>query len=110
MATRLFGNLLTWLSDHDSDVFFVGTANDIARVPPEFVRAERFDGTFFVDLPEGKEKDKIWTMYRHLFGIPESQARPDDTDWTGAEIRFVPSFPFRSPRDLLFFCSRSCCS
>jgi SpoVK/Ycf46/Vps4 family AAA+-type ATPase len=87
VATRLFGNLLTWLSDHDSDVFFIGTANDIARLPPEFVRAERFDGTFFVDLPQGKEKDTIWAMYRQLFAIPESQARPDDTDWTGAEVR-----------------------
>jgi hypothetical protein len=87
VSTRLFGNLLTWLSDHDSDVFFIGTANDISRLPPEFVRAERFDGTFFVDLPEGKEKDNIWAMYRQHFAIPESQARPDDTDWTGAEIR-----------------------
>jgi hypothetical protein len=87
VSTRLFGNLLTWLADHESDVFFVGTANDIARLPPEFVRAERFDATFFVDLPQGKEKDCIWAMYRRQFGIPEGQARPDDTDWTGAEVR-----------------------
>jgi hypothetical protein len=26
-------------------------------------------------------------MYRSQFGIPEGQARPNDTDWTGAEIR-----------------------
>ena len=26
-------------------------------------------------------------MYRTQFGIPASQIRPDDTDWTGAEIR-----------------------
>jgi hypothetical protein len=87
VATRLFGHLLTWLSDHESDVFVVATANDISRLPPEFSRAERFDALFFVDLPDGKEKDSIWSMYRQQFGIPESQARPDDTDWTGAEIR-----------------------
>jgi len=29
----------------------------------------------------------IWTQYRRLYAIPQSQARPDDTDWTGAEIR-----------------------
>jgi SpoVK/Ycf46/Vps4 family AAA+-type ATPase len=87
VATRLFGHLLTWLSDHDSDVFFVGTAHDIARLPPEFVRAERFDATFFVDLPQGREKDSIWTLYRQQFGIADSQARPDDTDWTGAGVR-----------------------
>src|SRR5262245_12486382 len=41
VSTRLFGNLLTWLADHESDVFFVGTSNDISRLPPEFARAER---------------------------------------------------------------------
>jgi hypothetical protein len=29
VSTRLFGTLLTWLSDHESDVFFVATANDV---------------------------------------------------------------------------------
>jgi SpoVK/Ycf46/Vps4 family AAA+-type ATPase len=72
VSTRLFGTLLTWLSDHDSDVFFVGTCNDISKLPPEFSRAERFDAVYFIDLPTGKEKDNV---------------RPPDTDWTGAEIR-----------------------
>src|SRR5215468_2461689 len=87
VSTRLFGNLLTWLSDHESDVFFVGTSNDISKLPPEFTRAERLDGIFFLDLPIAAEKDAIWAMYRNLFGIPATQARPDDTSWTGAEIR-----------------------
>jgi hypothetical protein len=87
VATRLFGTLLTWLSDHATDVFFVGTCNDISKLPPEFARAERFDGVFFLDLPTAPEKDAIWALYRRLFSIPESQARPDDTSWTGAEVR-----------------------
>ena len=87
VATRLFGTLLTWLSDHTSDVFFVGTSNDISKLPPEFARAERFDATFFIDLPHAQEKDLIWAQYRQQFAIPESQARPDDTSWTGAEIK-----------------------
>src|SRR4029077_1415331 len=49
--------------------------------------AERFDGIFFVDLPDAREKEGIWAMYRRQVGIPEGQARPDDTDWTGAEVR-----------------------
>jgi hypothetical protein len=56
VSTRLFGHLLTWLSDHESDVFVVATANDISRLPPEFSRAERFDGLFFIDLPSSPEK------------------------------------------------------
>lgn len=87
VSTRLFGNLLTWLSDHTSDVFFVGTSNDISKLPPEFTRAERFDGLFFLDLPNTKEKEAIWAMYQGHFNIPQNQARPDDSCWTGAEIR-----------------------
>jgi len=87
VSTRLFGNLLTWLSDHESDVFFVGTSNDISKLPPEFTRAERFDGVFFLDLPNAVERDAIWTLYRQQFGIPENQTRPDDTSWTGAEVK-----------------------
>jgi hypothetical protein len=87
VATRLFGTLLSWLADHDTDVFFIATANDISRLPPEFTRAERMDATFFLDLPFGKDKDLIWQMYRSQYGIAEEQGRPDDTDWTGAEIK-----------------------
>ena len=87
VSTRLFGNLLTWLSDHESDVFFVGTSNNISQLPPEFTRAERFDGVFFLDLPSIGERDTIWTLYRSHFGIPQNQQRPDDSSWTGAEIR-----------------------
>jgi ATPase family associated with various cellular activities (AAA) len=87
VSTRMFGTLLSWLSDHESDVFFVGTSNDISKLPPEFTRAERFDGVFFLDLPAGAEKDAIWQMYRRRYDISDHQARPDDTDWTGAEIR-----------------------
>lgn len=87
VSTRLFGTVLSWLSDHTSDVFFIGTCNDVSRLPPEFSRAERFDGLYFLDLPGTAEKEKIWQMYRAEYGVPESQAQPDDTDWTGAEIK-----------------------
>ncbi len=87
VSARLFGTLLTWLNDHETDVFFVGTLNDVSKLPPEFSRAERFDGVFFVDLPGQREKQIIWQMYLHRFGLSTKQQRPVDTDWTGAEIR-----------------------
>jgi hypothetical protein len=87
VSTRLFGTLLTWLSDRTSDVFFLGTCNDISKLPPEFSRAERLDACFFLDLPTSAEKDAIWRLYQEQYGIPASQAHPDDTDWTGAEVR-----------------------
>jgi ATPase family associated with various cellular activities (AAA) len=87
VSTRLFGHLLTWLADHESDVFVVATANDISKLPPEFTRAERFDGVFFVDLPSAAEKALIWRQYRRQFHIAENQAQPEDVSWTGAEIK-----------------------
>ncbi len=76
-----------WLNDHESDVFFVGTCNDASKLPPEFARAERFDGVFFVDLPGRDQKDAIWGIYTRHYGLDAKQARPDDTNWTGAEIK-----------------------
>jgi hypothetical protein len=87
VTARVFGSLLTWLNDHESDVFFVGTCNDASKLPPEFARAERFDGVFFVDLPGRDQKDAIWGIYQNFYGLDAKQARPDDTNWTGAEIK-----------------------
>jgi SpoVK/Ycf46/Vps4 family AAA+-type ATPase len=87
VTARVFGSLLTWLNDHESDVFFVGTCNDASKLPPEFARAERFDGVFFVDLPGREQKDAIWGIYLGVYGLDATQVRPDDTNWTGAEIK-----------------------
>ena len=87
VTARVFGRLLTWLNDHTSDVFVVATCNDISRLPPEFARAERFDGVFFVDLPNRQQRDDIWQIYIHEFELDADQQQPDDDNWTGAEIR-----------------------
>jgi ATPase family associated with various cellular activities (AAA) len=87
VSTRLFGTILTWLADHESDVFFIGTANDVSRLPPEFTRAERLDALFFLDVPGAAEKPRIWDLYRRKFDIAAGQRTPDAAAWTGAEIR-----------------------
>ena len=87
VASRMFGTFLSWLNDHESDVFVVCTANDVSKLPPEFGRSERFDGIFFLDLPSREEKDAIWNIYLQLFEIDRTQRRPDDLHWTGAEIK-----------------------
>jgi hypothetical protein len=87
VSARMFGTFLTWLSDHESDVFVVATSNDVTKLPPEFSRAERWDGTFFLDLPGQRERDAIWRMYVEKFCIAPNQPRPNDRDWTGAEIK-----------------------
>jgi SpoVK/Ycf46/Vps4 family AAA+-type ATPase len=87
VSARMFGSLLTWLNDHTSDVFFVATCNDISKLPPEFSRAERFDGVFFVDLPSAPQRRAIWQIYLRMFDIDIDQQLPSDEGWTGAEIR-----------------------
>jgi hypothetical protein len=83
----MFGTFLSWLNDHESDVFVVCTANDVSKLPPEFGRSERFDGIFFLDLPGQEERAAIWNIYLDLFHIERPAQKPDDTDWTGAEIK-----------------------
>ncbi len=87
VTPRVFGSLLTWLNDHESEAFFVGTCNDTWKPPPEFARAQRFDGVFFVDLSGREQKDGIWSIDTRHYGLDAKQARPDDAQWTGAESR-----------------------
>jgi SpoVK/Ycf46/Vps4 family AAA+-type ATPase len=87
VSTRLFGTFLTWLNDHQSDVVCVATTNNIQQLPPEFARAERFDGVFFIDLPGDQQKERIWEICLSMFDLDASQRKPSTTDWTGAEIR-----------------------
>lgn len=87
VSARMFGSLLSWLSDHESEVFVVCTANDVSKLPPEFARAERFDAIFFLDLPGEEEKQTIWSQYLHEYALDVEQKRPADGGWTGAEIK-----------------------
>lgn len=87
VSSRMFGTVLSWLNDHTSDVFVVCTANDVSRLPPEFGRSERFDGIFFLDLPDREEKQAIWEIYLSMFEIDRDQELPDDAEWSGAEIK-----------------------
>ena len=42
-SSRAFATLLSWMSDHKSPVFVIGTSNDYTRLPTEFIRKGRFD-------------------------------------------------------------------
>ena len=68
-------------------MFFIGTCNDASQLPAPFTRAERFDGVFFVDLPGEEQRNQIWDIYLEHFKLDKAQERPDDANWTGAEIK-----------------------
>lgn len=67
-------------------VLVIATCNKLENLPPELRRRFTF-GTFFIDLPTAGERDLIWPIQLQAHGFPLDSERPDDTDWTGAEIR-----------------------
>jgi SpoVK/Ycf46/Vps4 family AAA+-type ATPase len=71
-AARVFGTFLTWMQDKKSEVFVFATANDISRLPPEFLRKGRFDEIFFVDLPLQEEREEI---FRYHLGKRQNKER-----------------------------------
>ncbi|HUP47698.1 MAG TPA: AAA family ATPase [Thermoanaerobaculia bacterium] len=66
LSQRLFGALLTWLQEKKEEVFVIGSANDLSRLPPEFLRKGRFDEIFFVDLPVEEERRNIFSIHLRL--------------------------------------------
>jgi hypothetical protein len=63
VSRRVLGTLLTWMSERRQPVFLVATANDVARLPPEFLRKGRFDELFFVDLPDGDARREALAIH-----------------------------------------------
>ncbi len=59
VTQRLLGTFLRWMQERPPGVFVVATANDVTRLPPEFLRKGRFDEIFFVDLPKPAEREAI---------------------------------------------------
>nr|ARW60508.1 hypothetical protein [Polysiphonia sp.] len=60
---RVTNIFLTWLSEKKEQVFVVATANTINKLPTELLRKGRFDEIFFVDLPNFKERLKIFQIH-----------------------------------------------
>lgn len=69
-------------------VCFVATCNGLDVLPPALKRRFKL-GTWMFDLPDAEEKAGMWDLNLKKFDIAKPQARPDDTDWTGADIRNV---------------------
>jgi hypothetical protein len=76
VTARLFGTFLTWLNDRTSDSYVTCTCNDISKLPPEFSRAERFDGLWFLDLPSSEQKKAIWDIYLKMFELYQFYFKP----------------------------------
>jgi hypothetical protein len=58
------------------------SAHWVTRRPPTLL-----DGTFFLDLPGPAQRAAIWQQYLTAYQLDQRQRRPDDAQWTGAEIK-----------------------
>jgi SpoVK/Ycf46/Vps4 family AAA+-type ATPase len=90
-TARVFGTLLTWLSEKTAPVFVVATANDISQLPPELLRKGRLDEIFFVDLPSPEEREEIFRIHMAKRGRDAAEFRhrrlaAASKDFSGAEI------------------------
>lgn len=84
-SARVFGSILSWAQDHKSKAYLVATCNKIQQLPPEFSRAGRWDGLFFVDLPNDEQRKTIWSIHMKKYNVMAKDV-PESRDWTGAEI------------------------
>jgi len=83
----MFGHFLTWMAETTASILVMATANDISKLPPEFMRAGRFDATFFVDLPCPDERRQIIEIMNRKWGSDIPLAYTDRLKgYTGAEI------------------------
>ena len=62
-SQRVLGTLLTWMAEHNKQVFLVATSNDISKLPPELMRKGRLDEIFFVDLPDFDTRMEIFSIH-----------------------------------------------
>lgn len=89
-TASMFGHFLSWMQESKSPVLVMATANDITQLPPEFMRAGRFDATFFVDLPTSPERAEIIRIMNNKLGSEIPLSYVDRlAGYTGAEIEQI---------------------
>ena len=91
VSKRLLGTFLYWLQERKGKIFIVASANRVSQLPPELMRAGRWDRCFFIDLPSIEERSSIFQIH-----INKAKANPAEFNlpaliegsdgYTGAEI------------------------
>jgi hypothetical protein len=110
-TSRVFGTILTWLQEKKSAVFVVATANNVKNLPPELLRAGRFDAIFYIGLPTVEERRDIVEIHlkrrnRTLQEIHVKALAEATEGYSGAEIEqaIVESMfsAFSEDRDIVY--------
>ena len=91
VSQRVLGTFLTWMQERKSNCFLAATANNVDRLPPEFLRKGRFDEVFFVDLPDPATRRSLFVIHLKKRNLdPETfnctLLSEKAVDFSGAEI------------------------
>jgi SpoVK/Ycf46/Vps4 family AAA+-type ATPase len=90
-SNRVLGKLLTWMAERTSLVYMFCTANNINKIPPEFLRSGRFDTIQWFDLPTIKDCEEIIKIHCEennydYENLDELARLAEQRNLTGAEI------------------------
>ena len=69
VSSRLLGSLLTHMSENESGLFWIFTANRTENLPSEFLRKGRLDEVFSVLPPTWAERRQIFDIHLSKRGI-----------------------------------------
>lgn len=86
---RVHGEFLTGLQELPDQVFLMAAANRIETLPPEMLRADRFDKIIFVGLPSLAEREAIFRIHlgAHAERYDLQELARVTPYFTGAEIK-----------------------
>jgi hypothetical protein len=101
-AARVLGSFLTWMQEKEKPVCLLATANDVNRLPPEFLRKGRFDEVFFLDLPTREERSAILKVHLRKRGYQQAGQRFDLDKVLDATDGFVGAELEALVKDALF--------
>ena len=79
---------LKFLQDRPDGIYVIATCNDVSGLPPEYIRAERWDtAPFMIDLPTVEEREVILDHYKDYYKVDGKISAADMEGWSGAEIK-----------------------
>jgi len=73
--------MLQWLSEKQDKTFVIMTLNRTAGLPPEMLRAGRFDELFFTDLPSDEDRRQIIEIHFRKRGVDPAALGLSEDDW-----------------------------
>lgn len=94
VSSDALGTILSWMQDRPGEAFVIATANNVDTLPPELLRKGRFDGVWWIDLPDRRERVAVLSAALRFHGRDKIKINLDAVGdacdgFTGAEIAAI---------------------